>query len=115
MWWKIAIAIIVLMMVFFVIGLYIGGCLYLGLTSGSFRHGAITTLIDVGAFSLTSRQKMFLPWAWCVTVAFTFLPLGLTLFALFLGKNKKTTLHGDARFANKKELNAFKYRGNYHE
>lgn len=113
MWWKITIAIIVLMMVFFVIGLYIGGGVYLTLTGGNFRQAALFTLINAGDFSLTDRQKMFLPWSWCVTVAFTFLPVGLTLFALFLGMNKKTSLHGDARFAGKKELNAFKYRGNY--
>lgn len=113
MWWKIATAIIVLMMVFFVIGLYVGGGVYLTLTGGDFRRAALNTLLNAGDFSLTDRQKVFLPWSWCVTVALTFLPVGLTLFVLFLGKSKKTTLHGDARFANKKELNAFKYRGNY--
>ncbi|WP_240313949.1 hypothetical protein [Candidatus Fukatsuia symbiotica] len=86
---------------------------YLALIGGNFRQATLRTLMEAGAFSLFHRQKIFLPWAWCVTVALTFLPLGLTLFALLLGKNKKTTLHGDARFATPKELKAFKYRGNY--
>ncbi|WP_235655633.1 hypothetical protein [Candidatus Williamhamiltonella defendens] len=86
---------------------------YLLLIGGSFGQVTLTTLIEAGAFSLTDRQKIFLPWAWCVTVALTFLPLGLTLFALLLGKTPKKSLHGDARFASKKELNAFKYKGNY--
>lgn len=111
--WKIAIAIIVLMMAFFMIGLYVGGGVYLLLIGGSFGQATLTTLMDLGEFSLTHRQKMFLPWAWCVTVAFTFLPMGLTFFALLIVKNKKTNFHGDARFANKKELNAFKYKGNH--
>ncbi|WP_234813199.1 hypothetical protein [Candidatus Hamiltonella defensa] len=80
---------------------------------GSFGQATLTTLMYLGEFSLTHRQKMFLPWAWCVTVAFTFLPMGLTFFALLIEKNKKTNFHGDARFASKKELNAFKYKGNY--
>ncbi|HAS8353305.1 TPA: hypothetical protein I7721_19660 [Vibrio vulnificus] len=113
MWWKVATAIIVLMIVFFVIGLYVGGGVYLTLTGGDFRQAALNTLLNAGDFSLTDRQKVFLPWSWCVTVALTFLPVGLTVFVLFLGKNKKTTLHGDARFANNKELDAFKYRGSY--
>ncbi|ACQ67169.1 hypothetical protein [Candidatus Hamiltonella defensa] len=113
MWWKIAMASIFMMMVFFVIGLFVGGGVYLLLIGGSFGQVTLTTLIESGAFSLTDRQKIFLPWAWCVTVALTFLPLGLTLFVLLLGKTPKKSLHGDARFANKKELNAFKYRGNY--
>jgi len=111
--WKIAITLIVLMMVFFVISLFVGGGVYLALIGGNFRQATLRTLMEAGAFSLFHRQKIFLPWAWCVTVALTFLPLGLTLFALLLGKNKKTTLHGDARFATPKELKAFKYRGNY--
>ena len=41
--WKIAIAIIVLMMVFFMIGLYVGGGIYLAFIGGSFGHRRIFT------------------------------------------------------------------------
>lgn len=111
--WKTVITLMVLTGIFFVIGLYAGGGVYLMLTGGDFRQAALTTLPGAGAFSMTSHHKMFLPWAWCVTVALTFLPPGLTFVALLAGGNKKMALHGDASFASKKELNAFKYRGNY--
>ncbi|HDL7537457.1 hypothetical protein [Yersinia ruckeri] len=113
MWWKLTIAITIMMMVFFIIGLYAGGATYLAMIGGDFRQVTIMTLFNAGEIHLMDRNRLYLPWAWCVTAALTFLPVGMTLLALFLGTNKKSSLHGDARFANNSELRAFKYRGNY--
>jgi hypothetical protein len=56
---------------------------------------------------------LYLPWSWCLTVAITFFPVGVTLMAFFFRFKPTTSLHGNARFANAKELRAFEYDGEY--
>jgi type IV secretion system protein VirD4 len=113
MWWKLTLAILVLMAFCFLGGLYVGGGIFLAVTGGDFRTVTYMTLISAGDFSMTDRQLMFLPWSWCVTIAITFLPLLLAIFVWFLGKTKKTSLHGNARFATDKELKVLEYTGSY--
>jgi hypothetical protein len=113
MWWRILLFIIILTAVLFVIGLYAGGAMYLALTYGDWHKVSIYTLLNAGDFSLTNRQKIFLPWSWCITAALTFLPTAMTLIAMLGRGNTNSALHGNARFANNKELKAFKYKGNY--
>lgn len=113
MWWKLAVGILVLTLIFFVIGLYCGSFTWLLLSGGGVEHTAWDTLFNAGAFSLTNRQKILLPWAWCVTVAVTFLPLLLTSLVFFIGSGGNKKLHGNARFANDRELRLFTYKGNY--
>ncbi|EGH17461.1 hypothetical protein Pgy4_31316, partial [Pseudomonas savastanoi pv. glycinea str. race 4] len=59
------------------------------------------------------RRMLYVPWSWCVTAALTFLPVGVTLMAVFVRLKPKTSLHGDARFANDRELRQFEYQGEY--
>lgn len=112
MWWKISLVVIVAMALFFVLGLYAGGALYLVLIGLEFSSVSWSTLFDASSQSLSDRSLMFLPWAWCVTVLFTFLPVALTLLAIFM-RPKVSNLHGDARFANNAELRIFEYKGEY--
>ncbi|HDG9216639.1 TPA: hypothetical protein PBW31_006549, partial [Pseudomonas aeruginosa] len=56
---------------------------------------------------------LYVPWSWCVTAALTFLPVGVTLLAFMSRFSTKQSLHGDARFANERELRLFEYRGEY--
>lgn len=113
MWWKILLMILVLTALFFVLGMYAGGAVYLWMTGGDIHQVSFNTLLSVGDISISNRQKIFLPWAWCVTAALTFLPTGLTLLILFGGMNKQKNLHGNAHFATDRELKAFEYKGNY--
>jgi hypothetical protein len=48
-----------------------------------------------------------------VTAAIMFLPVGFALMVFFFRLKPKTTLHGDVRFANNKELRQFEYKGEY--
>lgn len=113
MWWKTLILIIVLTALFFVLGLFAGGATYLMLTGNDYHQTSFNTLLMAGDFSLTSRQKIYLPWAWCVTAALTFLPTGMMLLMLFGGKKNQNNLHGNARFANGRELESLEYRGSW--
>lgn len=113
MWWKLTLLVLVLMVVCFVGGLYAGGALFLHLTAGSFMGLSWNTLWEARHIPLNDRRVLFLPWSWCVTAAITFLPVGITLFAILFKLKPKTSLHGDARFANDKELRLFEYQGEY--
>lgn len=113
MWWKLTLAVIAGMLVFFVVGLYLGGGAFLLLTRVPIDTVSISTLFEASRQPLSSRGVAFLPWAWCVTVAVTFLPLGLTLLAFILVGKPKESLHGNARFANESELRSFYYHGDY--
>ncbi|PUA41537.1 hypothetical protein C5U62_31505 [Pseudomonas protegens] len=111
MWWKVSLVILVLMVLFFIGGLYAGGALFLWLTDGHTAALEVGTLFTASRLPWTDPRMEYLPWSWCVTVALTFLPVGMTLLAL-IGK-KGASLHGDARFANNRELRLFEYRGEY--
>lgn len=113
MWWKLTFVVIALMLVCFVAGLYAGGALFLHLTEGHFAELSWGTLWDARHLSLTDRRVLYLPWSWCLTAAITLLPAGITVMAIFIRLNPKTSLHGDARFANEKELRQFEYQGEY--
>lgn len=113
MWWKLTLLVVAMMALFFVLGLYAGGGVFLLLTSGDFDNVSYRTLFDAGHLALNDHRLVFLPWAWCVTAAATFLPVGLTLLALFVRIKPKRSLHGNARFANAWELKAFEYTGEY--
>ncbi|MGE6473155.1 hypothetical protein [Serratia proteamaculans] len=115
MWWKLTLVVIVMMGLFLVLGLYAGGWMFLLLTSGSLDDVTYRTLYDASTYALDDHRLVFLPWSWCVTAALTFLPVGLTLLALFAGFKPKRSLHGNARFANAQELRAFEYVGEYKE
>lgn len=113
MWWKLTLLVLVLMLVFFVAGLYAGGALFLHLTAAPLSHLSWNTLLEARHISLNDNRILYLPWSWCVTAALTFLPVGLTLMAIFMRLKPKTSLHGDARFATDRELRQFEYVGEY--
>jgi hypothetical protein len=113
MWWKLTLAILVLMVVCFIGGLYAGAALYLHLAGGNVSTMAWNTLWEAGHLPLSDRRLLYLPWAWCATAAITFLPVGVALMAIFMGLKPKTSLHGDARFATDRELRQFEYVGEY--
>lgn len=114
MWWKISLAVLFMSIVFALIGLYAGGALFLYLTDADPLTVTWHTMIDASnkGFVLDDAKLMYLPWCACLTIAVTFLPLVLTLIALFTGKGV-SSLHGNARFANEKELRLFEYKGEY--
>ena len=113
MWWKVTLAVAVLTVVFSVMGIYAGGALFLQLTDGNSNGVTWHTLIDAGRFSVTDRRLVYLPWSWCATAAIALLPIGVSLMALFMRMKPVSSLHGDARFANDKELSLFEYKGEY--
>lgn len=101
-----------LTVVFFLVGLYLGGWVWLWLCDDRMVSPNLMTLLQQGTLSLTDKRKMMLPWAWCVTAAITFLPVGFSLLAFFSGgKNRGDNLHGEARFATKNELRKIWYTG----
>ncbi|EOZ1278609.1 hypothetical protein ACQJ38_004399 [Escherichia coli] len=109
---KLFIVIIALCCLFFVIGLYAGGWMWLEL-SGVDSSPSLMTLISQGGLpALNDRARMLLPWVWCVTVAITFFPAGVSLLAMTHGADgNRKDLHGNARFAGKRELRRFWYEG----
>ncbi|WP_440057893.1 hypothetical protein [Pseudomonas fragariae (ex Marin et al. 2024)] len=113
MWFRLMIMIIVLVVAFFIGGLYAGGALFLKLTGGDFGTLSYHTLWDARTLPLTDRRLLFLPWSWCATAALTFLPTGFFLLSVFLRLKPISSLHGDARFANESELRLFQYEGEY--
>ena len=114
MWWKITLAILILTALFFVLGLYAGGGLFLLLNHDQYSGVTWHTLLDASdGIALNDRRLVFLPWAWCATAAITFLPIGLSLLAYFMRLKPVTSLHGNARFANNAELRVFEYKGEY--
>lgn len=107
---KLFLLILLLTLVCFFIGLYAGGWAWYAMTG--YRQGTpgLFTLLSQGEISLTDKGKVMLPWAWCVTAAITFLPTGITLFSYLARKdNSQNNLHGNARFANRRELRKIWY------
>jgi len=113
MWWKLTLMVLLLMAVCFVGGIYAGGAVFLKLTDGPLSGVAWNTLWEARHLPFTDRRLLFLPWSWCVTAAITFLPVGFTLMAVIMRLKPRTSLHGDARFANANELRQFEYKGQY--
>lgn len=113
MWWKVTLMVLVMMVVFFVVGVYAGGALFLKLTGSVISGLTWDTLWDARHLPLSDRRLLYLPWSWCLTAALTFLPACLTLAALWTRLKPRTSLHGDARFANARELRQFEYKGEY--
>lgn len=113
MWWKLTLMILLLMVASFVIGLYAGAAAFLQLTGGHLSTMAWNTLWEARLLPLTDNRLLYLPWCWCITVAITFLPVGFVLMAIFMRLKPKTSLHGDAKFANDRELRQFEYVGEY--
>jgi len=113
MWWKVSLAILIFTVLFFVLGLYAGGGLFLVLNQEEYSGVSWHTLLDASNIAMNDRRLVFLPWAWCATAAITFLPTGLTLLAFFLRPKAVSSLHGNARFANNAELRVFEYKGEY--
>lgn len=106
---KLLILILALASIFFVIGLYAGGWVWLKGTGNGHLSPSLTTLFEAGDLTLDKR-KMLLPWAWCVTVAITFFPVGVSLFALMGTRDgNRRDLHGNARFATPRELQKIWY------
>ena len=113
MWWKVSLSILILMAVCFVIGLYAGGALFLHLNHMPLAGLSWDTLWQARTIPWNDKRVLYLPWSWCVTAGLTFLPAGAALLAVFFRLKPKTTLHGDARFANNRELRQFEYAGEY--
>lgn len=113
MWWRLTLMVLLLMAVCFVMGLYAGGAMFLQLTEGHITAVSWSTLWGARHTPWTDKRVLYLPWSWCVTAAITFLPVGFALMAVFFRLKPKTTLHGDARFANARELRQFEYKGEY--
>lgn len=119
MWWKVSLLVLALMCLFFFGGLYAGGVLYQLLTYHTIYAISYRTLIDLynasSVYPVNDRRLMFLPWAWCLTIGIGFLPLIITAVSIIGGGKSNKNLHGNARFANKKELAMFEYKGPYSE
>lgn len=113
MWWKMTLLVLALMLVCFVGGLYAGGAVFLKLTTGSTVGMAWDTLWEARHMAITDRRMLYLPWSWCVTAAITFFPVAITLLVFFFNLKPTTSLHGNARFANERELRVFEYKGEY--
>ena len=114
MWWlAIVVSIAVLTALFFVLGIYAGGWLFLLLNQEDYTSVSWHTLIDGSKLTLGDERLVYLPWAWCLTAALTFLPIGITLMAYFMRFKRVSSLHGDARFATNRELKQFEYKGEY--
>ncbi|WP_421556719.1 hypothetical protein [Pseudomonas kitaguniensis] len=114
MWWKITLMVLVLMVVCFVAGNYAGGAMFLKLTGGQLSALSFTTLWETRRLPLSDPRVLYVPWSWCVTAAITFLPVGFALMSFFMRLKPVSSLHGDARFANARELRQFEYKGEYH-
>ncbi|EAW9501067.1 hypothetical protein NYF95_002432 [Salmonella enterica] len=110
---KLLLVIVALCGVFFIIGLYAGGWVWLTLSGVPSPSLSMMTLINQGGIpSLTDQARMLLPWAWCVTAAITFFPAGVSLIAMTKGADgNRKDLHGNARFANRRELRRLWYTG----
>lgn len=113
MWWRLTLLVLVMMVVCAVLGLYAGGALFLKLTGASLWQVQWDTLWQARHLAWNDPRMLYLPWSWCLMAALTFLPVGLTLISLLYRLKPKTSLHGDARFANARELKMFEYRGEY--
>lgn len=113
MWFRLVLMIILLMIAFFVAGLYAGGAFFLTMTGGDLTSVSYHTLWDARTLPFSDHRLLYLPWSWCITAALTFLPTGFVLLSVFLRLKPVTKLHGDARFANEAELRLFRYEGEY--
>ena len=96
---------------FTAIGLAVSSYLYQYLLFERIATYDITTVFRFTEFPATSRPFLFGALSAFVLAIFIIIPFGL-FFALIFMKEKKS-LHGDARFANKKELEELKYVGPY--
>lgn len=114
MWWKVFLAMLGLTGLFFVLGLYAGAAAYLQVTTGSTAGMGLTTLFDANAVAMRGVINAYLPWAWALTAAITLFPIGVLLLAYFSSGAAQNWLHGNARFANDRELKQFAYKGEYH-
>ncbi|PRW84484.1 hypothetical protein [Pseudomonas fluorescens] len=113
-WWiAIVVAIVVLTGLFFVGGVYAGGWFFLLINQEDYTSVSWHTLLDAAKLTLDDERLVYLPWAWCVTAAVTFLPIGTTLLAFLMRFKQVSSLHGDARFATNRELKQFEYKGEY--
>lgn len=114
MWWKVILVVILLTLVMAIVGVYAGAALFYGLTQVDPMHATWHTLLDASkSKQLTDKQLMFLPWCWCLAAGIALLPIGISLMAFFGRYKEVSDLHGNARFANAKELRLFKYDGEY--
>ena len=101
------------MALFFVLGLYAGGVLFLLLTHADMSLVRWDTLFWAWGLPVTDERFPIVPWASCVTAGLTFLPGIVMLMAFYAPRFRKAKLHGNARFANDRELRPYLYRGNY--
>ena len=104
---------VLLMAVFFVVGWYCGGALFLALSNDSISNLTWRTLLFAWSLPLMDERFAYAPWATCVTAGITFLPGIVFLMVFFGGRFRKMALHGNARFATNAELRPYSYRGNY--
>ncbi|KOA68717.1 hypothetical protein [Pantoea sp. CFSAN033090] len=96
---------------FTVIGLAVSSYLYQFLLFDRIATYDITTVFRFTEFAPTSRPFLFGALSAFVLSVFIIVPFGIFLAMIFM-KDKKS-LHGDARFANKKEMEHLKYVGPY--
>lgn len=96
---------------FAVIGLAVSSYLYQYLLFDRIATYDITTVFRFTEFPATSRPFLFGALSAFVLAIFIVLPFGL--FIAMAVMKEKQSLHGDARFANKKELEKLKYVGAY--
>ncbi|WP_072013052.1 hypothetical protein [Pectobacterium carotovorum] len=109
---KLLLVIVALCCLFFIVGLYAGGWVWITLSDVKQPLSLLTLFNQGGVQSLTDKSRMLLPWAWSITAAITFFPAGVSLLAMTSGSNgNRKDLHGNARFANKRELRRLWYTG----
>ncbi|HBZ8014601.1 TPA: hypothetical protein MM158_004813 [Klebsiella pneumoniae] len=96
---------------FTAIGLAVSSYLYQYLLFERIATYDITTVFRFTEFPATSRPFLFGALSAFVLAIFIVIPFGLFVALIFM--KEKKSLHGDARFANKKELEELKYVGPY--
>lgn len=97
-----------------VVGNYSGGALYFYLAKIPVSNVTWYSLYDGIHLSVKDRNFVNAVWGAALAVWIIFLPVMVTLITIwsYMRPNNKG-LHGNARFANNKELERFHYKGDY--
>ncbi|HHU1575851.1 TPA: hypothetical protein ACUA4C_004746 [Escherichia coli] len=99
------------LLLFIFIGLAVSSYLYQYLLFDRIATYDITTVFRFTDFAPTSRPFLFGALSAFILAIFVIVPF--VIFGAMIFMKDKKSLHGDARFANKKELEQFKYTGPY--
>ncbi|EQB98964.1 hypothetical protein B738_21183 [Photorhabdus temperata subsp. temperata M1021] len=96
-----------------IIGNYSGGALYLYLSSVPVSHVTWWTLYNGVHLPFKHPDFASAIWGSVLTAWIMFLPVLVVIIVLWLHFMPKSSLYGNARFANDRELEPFHYKGEY--